>query len=636
MARQRTFMDIVHKSFFDEIENRVSLYVEKNFSDMEFNSNVVNAVDEAHVQDVSLHRIVAYDTFGDTLAVDAIAVAEIEIYQVDRNKDLEDSLQKWFRVSCSVKVDNGFTDFKIINVDDEYDHHINKSQDGLNDSLVPIISSADMERHAEDILSNVYPEALEKPMRVNVEMFAQRLGLSIVRKHLSRNGTIFGQMIFHPTNVDFYDLDKKAFDTYEADGGTIFADDEIFFLRSLGSWNNTIIHECVHWIKHRKYIELKRATGADVSRISCQVTEVPPVTKSHKRTDLEWLEWHANALAPRILMPRKQFKQKADELIALYKRNTGVDKIVDVLPSVILELSDFFEVSILSARIRLMDVGFSEAAGVMEYVDGQYVTTHTFKADSLNEKATFTIPMREGIVESAHNPNFVNVLKNGDFVYVDGHYVINVPKYVTTNDFGIMEMTEYALSHMDECCLSFERESRSNPDYNFQRYTECILYQSATAKTITDYIFKQTDNDNDVIARATAIRAELEDVKEAAKMAAKLPGSFGESLKMLMAWRKMTVEILGEKALLDPRTIQRMRNEDERDWDIKRVVAVCIGLQLPPPLSMTLIEKAGLKFRPGEEQFICAHILSTRYTSTIHECNELLEMVGYPPLSGLE
>jgi len=215
-------------------------------------------------------------------------------------------------------------------------------------------------------------------MRVNVEKFAERLELSIVRRRLSRNGSIFGQMIFHPTSVDYYDLDKRGFSTYDADGGTIFADDEIFFLRNLGSWNNTIIHECVHWLKHRKHVELKRAAGADVSRISCQVTEVPPETKKRKRTDTECMEWHANTLAPRILMPRKTFKQKADELIALYKKSNGTDRLSDVLAAVIVDLSDFFQVSILSARIRLMDVGYAEAIGTLEFVDGQYVPTHSF------------------------------------------------------------------------------------------------------------------------------------------------------------------------------------------------------------------------------------------------------------------
>ena len=635
MARQRTFMDIVHKSFFDEIENRVSLYVEKNFRDMEFNSYIVNTVDEAHVHDVSLHRIVAYDTFGDTLSFDAIAVAEIEIYQVDRNRDLEDSARKWFRVSCEVEITDGFSDFKIIGVDDEYDHSVNSSQDRLDDTLIPIISTANMERHAEEILSHVYPEALANPMRVDVELFAERLGLKIVRKHLSRNHSIFGQMIFHQTSVDFYDLDKKGFDTYEAESGTIFADDEIFFLRNLGSWNNTIIHECVHWIKHRRHIELKRAAGVHVSRISCQVTEVPPETDRHKRTHTEWMEWHANALAPRILMPRNPFKQKAEEIIAWYKKNNGTDRLSDVLPAVIGELSDFFEVSMLSAKIRLMDIGYSEAVGAMEWVDGRYIANYGFNTE-VGEKVTFAVPMKDGIYQSVAKPAFGDALKNGDFLYIDGHYVINAPQYVKTNDFGILEMTDYALANMDECCLSFERVSKPNPDYGAQRYTECILYQSATSKTINEFEFKNTDNDKAVIARAAAVRAEFDDVKKSAELASELPGSFGKSLIVVMKWRNMTVEKLGEKALLDPKMIQRMRNDDSQAWNLNKVAALCIGLQIPPALSYTLIEKAGIKIRPGEEHFIFYQLLTTRYQSTIHECNELLEIMGYPPLSNLE
>ena len=151
-------------------------------------------------------------------------------------------------------------------------------------------------------MRHVYPEALKAPTRVNAEKFAERLNLRIIRKRLSRNGSIFGQIIFHPTSVACFDLDTNSFKNYEAGARTIFADDEIFFLRNLGSWNNTVIHECVHWLKHRKHIELRRAAGSDVSRISCQVTERPE-SENRKRSTTEWMEWHANALAPRILMP---------------------------------------------------------------------------------------------------------------------------------------------------------------------------------------------------------------------------------------------------------------------------------------------------------------------------------------------
>ena len=49
MTNIRTFRDVVHKSFFNEIENRVSQYVEQNFRNMEFKSYRVQSVDEARV-----------------------------------------------------------------------------------------------------------------------------------------------------------------------------------------------------------------------------------------------------------------------------------------------------------------------------------------------------------------------------------------------------------------------------------------------------------------------------------------------------------------------------------------------------------------------------------------------------------
>jgi hypothetical protein len=443
-------------------------------------------------------------------------------------------------------------------------------------------------------------------------------------------------MIFHPTSVDYYDFEKQGFSTFEAEGGSIFADDKIFFLRNLGSWNNTIIHECVHWLKHRKHIELKRAAGTDVNRITCQVTEVPPETRKHKRTDREWMEWHANALAPRILMPRTPFKQKAEELIDWHKKKSNTDKLSDIIAAVIVELSEFFEVSVQSARIRMMDVGYLEAVGALEYVNGQYVPTHTFKAGTISKKQTFTVPIKDGLIQYVTNSAFQKVLNKGDFVYIDGHYVINAPKYVETNNFGLLEMTDYALANMDECCLSFERSTRTNPEFNLQLYTENILYQSATSKTVTDFVYKQTDNDKKVIETAKAKRAELEEAKAAGKLMAELPGAFGKSLVMIMKWRKVTVEKLGELALLEPRMIQRMRTDSNQTWNIKKIVALCIGLKLPPYMSSSLIEKAGLAFKHGDEQSVLRYILTTQYKSSIHECNDLLAEAGYPPLSSNE
>jgi len=172
--------------------------------------------------------------------------------------------------------------------------------------------------------------------------------------------------------------------------------------------------------------------------------------------------------------------------------------------------------------------------------------------------------------------------------------------------------------------------------FGIKRYSENILFGSAVSKTVTEYEYGYEGPNKVQEASAAERRAELRGVMEAADILGKLPNSFGSSLIMLMRWRRITVEKLAEKSLLSPKTIQRMRNNHNQQWDIEFIVAVCVGLQLPPYISMPLIEKAGLRIRANSKDILYAYLLATHYQSPIFEFNEYLEAVGYPPLSGIE
>jgi transcriptional regulator with XRE-family HTH domain len=131
-------------------------------------------------------------------------------------------------------------------------------------------------------------------------------------------------------------------------------------------------------------------------------------------------------------------------------------------------------------------------------------------------------------------------------------------------------------------------------------------------------------------------RAELQDVKETAKLLGKLTQSFGESLSALMDRRGITVERLAEASYLSAKTIQRMRNDDDHIWKIEQVMAVCIGLKLPLYISDLLLKKAGLIFKSGEKHLIYQHLLAMHYNKPISEFNEYLNVAGFPPLTNNE
>ena len=307
-----------------------------------------------------------------------------------------------------------------------------------------------------------------------------------------------------------------------------------------------------------------------------------------------------------------------------------------MIADAVIELSDFFGVSVQSAKIRMIDVGYTEAIGVFEYVDDRYVPAYSFENGAAGKNQTFSIPVLDSAHQYVFNADFQRLVDSGNFVYIDAHYCINDPKYVTANKYGILEMTGYAVKHIDECCLIFDRSTRPNDNFGVQRYTECILFQSAVSRTVTEYKYSHNDHNRDIASRAAVMLAEYGEVKAAVKIMEQLPATFHQSLIALMKWRGVTNEQLAEKSLLSPKTIQRMRTNPDYKCDIRTLVAVCIGLQLPSYVSTDLIEKAGIKIKIGVENMTYAHILSTYSKSTIFEANEYLEVAGYPPLSGSE
>ena len=93
---------------------------------------------------------------------------------------------------------------------------------------------------------------------------------------------------------------------------------------NVGTINNTIIHECVHWERYKMFFELMRLLSHECHFISCQIVEIYGKDKT-KSTPLDWIEWQANTIAPKILMPAsttKKFIQ--DRLYNLWQfMNTG-------------------------------------------------------------------------------------------------------------------------------------------------------------------------------------------------------------------------------------------------------------------------------------------------------------------------
>ena len=629
MPQERSFTEYISATRYNEMFNAVKRYVYANRTSLELYSNVVDNISYTELSEIYVKLVTVDERPGDILAFDIILEGEIEVRGAGRRDWESDLCSKWFVLTCTGTLTAGLADFRILKT--EPYNQKNYRENPLSDALVPYLHADKLDDAATAFLQKYYPEALKTPMPIDTKLLAQRMGLQIVTQQLTEDFSVFGQIFFADADSEVYDYKNRKMTTRRFEAGTIVVDPQTFLLRNLGSVNNTIVHECVHWDRHRKAFELERLYNASATQIKCIV--VGGVKSESNRTANDWMEWQANVLAPRIQMPIGSFKTKANEYIRKYRQLRNTNELVDVMEPVIDELASFFCVSRCAAKIRMVDAGYEEAVGAFTYIDGRYVKPHAFKKGSISRNQTYSISLDDAMIETLINQTLRPHSLNGDLIYVDSHVCVNNPKYVKRSDDGGYEMTEYGRLHVDECCLAFDLKVKHANKYSEQFYKECVLYRDVNSGLHFEAKFSP-ENSKSAVDKANAI-SELN--KEITELLATLPKVFSTSLVKIMEWAEISVEELAESSKLSSKTIQRLRTQADYNVNMKTVVAICIGMHLHPLLSNHLIESAGLSFRYVVPEHGMYHFFITGYYGhSVDECNEILQAQGFKNLSGDE
>ena len=102
-----------------------------------------------------------------------------------------------------------------------------------------------------------------------------------------------------------------------------------------------------------------------------------------------------------------------------------------------------------------------------------------------------------------------------------------------------------------------------------------------------------------------------------------------------MKKRNLSSSKLAERSLINEDVIRRYKNGTAKNNpDIRTVLAMCVGLQLPPPLCYDMARKAKYDFSSGEiEDIAFQTIICSMTQNSIYECNEMLTSLGFKPLS---
>lgn len=513
-----------------------------------------------------------------------------------------DGYDDWCRVTSELTLDyylsfdkSGGYDFLFVEakagVTDNYDE-----TNSLRQDLIPYISSARYDEEAECFLRDVCPEALAAPMPIDAFDVATRLNLEAKSHDFDGCSQVLGRTYFEAT---------------EEEGGMV-AEGTVLYDTShghSGRLSNTIIHECFHWYKHRHYFSLKKLLGAD------------KFVYGDMGQARYWLERQAKAITPRILMPKTMFLKKAQDLIEDWQTYSTLGYLA-ILEHVISELANFFQVSRQSAKIRLVELGFREAKGILEYIDGAYLPLFAFGDTELKNNQTFSISLAELERLVEEDESFAKVLRSGLYVYIESHLVMNLPQFVTKDAMGNLVLTEEARYHLDECALLFEYH-RADGVKKEITYQDFVLNRSQFSNISFELVYH---NGYENSTKEKQEQALLKQLEEEDAIYNKLSNDFEASMQVVKKWRQVTYKEIGEELYFSEKQVSRLF---KGDGSLELFILICVYLNLPPSISMHLLEKSKWKLDPGN----ITHrryqlVLHTLHSQSVGQVKEFLEKVG--------
>ena len=557
-----SFSALVKERFLDEVLAAITSYAEDN---------------GITVTPASLQRVIVTqcDPGDDLLYFDVLYACLLSGSQVT------------LIASCYFDLSAGFQELHVESVVPIWDGY--KPKPALPDDLIPIITKNALDLAASSIVRSLYPRALDHAIPIRVNCIVQKLGLTVVDIPFDPDQSIFGKIFFEDAYTVAEDPETGIMSIIPVTAGTIFVNKLPGEIADERIRNNTIIHECVHWLFHRPAFLLAKAWKQDESAIACRRTTSQAAHREWSSIDR--MEWQANSLAPRVLMQAWATRYIADNLILRYSGLSpllGMEKTID-------DLSHHFNVSRQLAKIRMEELGYEHAKTAFSYYD----------------RKTYTIPFENAAREIARNKAFRNALATGAYEYADQCFVLRDRRYLWRDNDGILHLTPYAKRHPDLCCLSFvsrrgNREMQSGMLRDGLEDEVFVPGSSVSAEQI-----------NKTIKRIYEIRNAL-------------PLSFGETLVAHMQRKGFTVEQLSEASLVSLKQIQRYRNQLNPVVPMNKAVALCIGLKLHPILAEDLIHKAGLTFNSSYAHTAYYSLLLCMTNSSIYECNAMLKSMGIP------
>lgn len=215
--------------------------------------------------------------------------------------------------------------------------------------------------------------------------------------------------------------------------------------------------------------------------------------------------------------------------------------------------------------------------------------------------------------------SFRRIIDSGKYAYVDGSIVLNSPECLQYQ-YGKLFLKKCVYDNPPVYCLCmtgrYVHSGQPRPGFHRPKpYEKGTSYHHA-AKIRS---FKEVT---------------LENVLSFTGGSQEPPWNFGKELIRLMEERHITEEQLAELTGLSEKTIQRMRNSDERP-SLRNIIALAIAMSLCLWDSLALMKYAGYELTESREDRLFRAILMCTEENSVYDCNRMLERLHMKTLTNL-
>lgn len=492
----------------------------------------------------------------------------------------------------------------------------------LDKYLVPVLRRDEIDQYAEDIWARHFPEAANDPKLRKPRDLAEKLHLAVTNVPLYKRGDTRSIIFFHDATVMAQEnREPGEHEDPPPHEVQVKANTIVLNTHSEGGYGFEldIYHECIHYEWHYLFYRLQDMHNNDLKQL--KMVKRSAIKDKDTSNPVHFMEFQARYGSYGLMMPKTFMLETIESIYKdayAGKRKDGYyDHDGRRYDYVARKIAGDCVLSKARVRARMIQLGYIAAFGALNFVDGRYITPFAFSdTGNCSGDETYVIDRKNISMLYKKDKDFQRIMQSGKFAYVDGHVVYCESDNVVQTTSGA-RLSGWANAHIDRVSLRFSKSYVGDHRYTY-------TFGQMNSKEAVENAFKFLDLSGSMT---------LKELQRAAdRMAEEMPSSFHGALAYIMKGR-CTVDELVKRIPISRSTLLRLRTEERKQYNLDQVIAICIGLHLPPWMSEILLERARLSVKRTGPYAYYGIILDCFYMDTIQDVQQFITENDYDPLN---